>query len=132
MTANVRIDGASLLATEMGQAAVLAPLKARAIVRKYGALLETRIKAKASGRPGPNAPTGDYRGSWYTEFFSGPGVEGSNTGTNASQGRRLENGFVGQDSLGRTYNQPPFPHVGPAVQEIEPLFVGEMGKVADL
>lgn len=92
-------------------------------VRVSGQLLRTKIKAHASGRPGPNAPTGDYRRSW------GPGrvrrdagrisVE---VGTNAPQGRRLEYGFHGVDSLGRHYDQQPYPHVGPAVQEIRPEF----------
>ncbi len=55
------------------------------------------------------------------------GQEGGNptvtVGTNRPQGRRLEDGFVRADSLGRVYNQPPFPHVGPAKDEIEPQLV---------
>ncbi|MEV0446303.1 hypothetical protein AB0I46_46175, partial [Streptomyces spectabilis] len=47
-------------------------------------------------------------------------------GTNAPQGRRLEFGFVGVDSLGRHYNQPPFPHLGPAVATFGPLLVQEL------
>lgn len=94
-----------------------------ALVRHWGMLLNTRIKAKASGRPGPNAPTGDYRRSWTHEFKDVGGTAVSINGTNRDQGRRLEFGFVGADSLGRVYNQPPYPHVGPAVDEIEPGFV---------
>jgi len=98
----------------------------RRIVVKYTALLETRIKAKASGRPGPNAPTGDYRRSWghiITEAFGGPQGQ---VGTNAPQARRLEYGFVGIDSLGRHYDQPPYAHINPAADEIEPRFLAEM------
>lgn len=94
------------------------------VVQTYGQLLKTRIQANASGRPGPNAPTGDYRRSW-TVAFAGNSLLGNAeavVGTNAVQGRRLEYGFVGADSLGRVYNQPPFPHVGPAADAIEPLF----------
>lgn len=123
---NARVVGDTVLAADFAQAAAQSGVTAKAVVRKHGALLQTRIKARASGRPGPNAPTGDYRRSWNTRYFSGPGVEGANVGTNAPQGQRLENGFVGTDSLGRTYNQPPYAHVGPAVQETEPEFVREL------
>ncbi|MGM9465380.1 HK97 gp10 family phage protein [Streptomyces murinus] len=99
------------------------------VVQHYAMLLETAIKANASGRPGPNAPTGDYRRSWTYEFStSGMTVEAV-VGTNKPQGRRLEYGFVGADSLGRIYNQPPFPHVGPAVEQIRPAFLAAVGAV---
>lgn len=84
-----------------------------------GQLLESRIKANASGRPGPNVITGAYRRSW-----SHRGVAGElrvDVYTNAPQGRRLEQGFVGRDSLGRIYNQPAFPHVEPALLEVGEL-----------
>ncbi|WP_328403990.1 HK97 gp10 family phage protein [Streptomyces sp. NBC_00390] len=98
------------------------------LVQHYAMLLETRIKAKASGRPGPNAPTGDYRRSWTHEIATDGVTVTATVGTNKPQGRRLEYGFVGADSLGRIYNQPPFPHVGPAVEEIRPLFVAALGE----
>lgn len=101
----------------------------RRVVRKWTQLLETKIKANASGRPGPNAPTGDYRRSWGHVFYDGPMGPVGQVGTNAPQGRRLEFGFVGTDSLGRTYNQPPYEHVGPAVDETEPKFVAEYERV---
>ncbi|MEV0438410.1 hypothetical protein AB0I84_13970 [Streptomyces spectabilis] len=93
------------------------------VVQHHAMLLETRIKANASGRPGPNAPTGDYRRSWAHEITSNGATVQAVVGTNKPQGRRLEYGFVGADSLGRIYNQPPFPHVGPAVEEIRPAFL---------
>jgi len=37
-------------------------------------------------------------------------------GTNVEYARRLELGFVGTDSLGRTYNQKPRPHLIPAYE----------------
>lgn len=97
------------------------------VVQHYAMLLETRIKANASGRPGPNAPTGDYRRSWTHEISTnGMSVEAV-VGTNKPQSRRLEYGFVGADILGRIYNQPPFPHVGPAVEQIRPAFLAAVG-----
>lgn len=98
-------------------------------VQHYAMLLETRIKAKASGRPGPNVPTGDYRRSWTHEVFTDGMSVTAVVGTNKPQARRLEYGFVGADSLGRVYNQPPYPHVGPAVEEIRPLFVAALSDV---
>ncbi len=95
----------------------------RAVVQ-FGALLLTKVKANASGRPGPNTVTGDYRRSWSVKYSSGVGGRVASVGTNKPQGRRLEFGFVGVDSLGRVYDQPPFPHVQPAADEIEPQFLG--------
>ncbi|MEH0586815.1 HK97 gp10 family phage protein [Streptomyces sp. B21-106] len=102
-----------------------------ATVQHYAMLLETRIKAKASGRPGPNAPTGDYRRSWTHEVSTDGFSVTAVVGTNKPQARRLEYGFVGADSLGRIYNQPPYPHVGPAVEEIRPLFIAALGETID-
>jgi hypothetical protein len=100
-----------------------------ALVSIHGQLLNTQIKANASGRPGPNAPTGDYRRSWaHTVTREGPTTVSTN-GTNKPQARRLEFGFTGIDSLGRVYDQPPYPHVGPAFDEIEPKFVNAAEKL---
>lgn len=97
------------------------------VVQHYAMLLETAIKANTSGRPGPNAPTGDYRRSWTHEIsINGMSVEAV-VGTNKPQSRRLEYGFVGADILGRIYNQPPYPHVGPAVEQIRPAFLAAVG-----
>lgn len=93
------------------------------LVKHHGMLLRTRVMAKASGRPGPRSITGDYRRSWQNRYSGGGGSHTSETGTNAVQGRRLEYGFHGADSLGRVYNQPPFPHARPAFDEITPGFI---------
>lgn len=123
---NVRVVGATLIAGNLSTAAAQSGATCERVVRKYGALLQTRIKANASGRPGPNAPSGDYRRSWGTRYTKGADVMMASVGTNMPQGRRLEYGFVGADSLGRVYNQPPYPHVGPAVAEVEPQFIKEL------
>jgi len=92
----------------------------------HGQLLRTRVMAKASGRPGPNTITGDYRRSISMQVEEVPGRTTVTVGTNAPQGRRLEFGFNGVDSLGRAYNQPPFPHWGPAIDEIVPGLVKDL------
>ncbi|PVC80612.1 hypothetical protein DBP19_36350 [Streptomyces sp. CS090A] len=84
------------------------------------------IRANASGRPGPNVITGKYRSSWEVVGRAIPHGAQCTIGTNAPQGRRLEYGFVGPDSLGRVYNQPPFPHVGPAVPRMEAVLWEQM------
>ncbi|MFI9157496.1 hypothetical protein [Kitasatospora aureofaciens] len=128
--ANVTSNAAVLAARLEARASVAVPAT-MAVVRHHAMLLETAVKAAASGRPGPNVQTGEYRRSWTTEVHAtGTGVEAV-VGTGRPQGPRLEYGFVGPDSLGRVYHQPPFPHVGPAVQRIEPLFVAAIARVAE-
>lgn len=129
---DVKVVGAKVVSTGFREGAARFAKEERRVVRRWTLLLETRIKAKASGRPGPNAPTGDYRRSWGHQFFDSPVGHAGQVGTNAPQGLRLENGFVGTDSLGRTYDQPPYEHVGPACDEIEPLFVAEMERAVPL
>jgi hypothetical protein len=108
------------------------PVKLNTKVRHFAQLLKTRIQANASGRPGPNAPTGDYRRSWTVEVKGGADIVEAEVGTNKPQGRRLEYGFHGADSLGRVYNQPPFPHVGPAVDWLEGQVEKEFEELANL
>ncbi len=89
--------------------------------------LKAEIQRNASGRPGPNAPTGDYRRSWTSRYR--PGVTGgySIVGTNKPQACRLEYGFWEMtDSLGRFYRQPAYPHVAPALRVITPYFLSQM------
>ncbi|MQY11457.1 hypothetical protein SRB5_15750 [Streptomyces sp. RB5] len=119
------------IAAALDRRAVLTLPQAVSAVRHFTMLLETRIKANASGRPGPNAPTGDYRRSWtHAVYVSGTDVIGV-VGTNKPQGRRLEYGFVGTDTQGRTYNQRPYPHVGPAVEVVRPLFLEAMRQLTE-
>ena len=76
------------------------------------------VKGKASGRPGPRAPTGDFRRGITSDMeISGTTINGQ-IGSNAAQALRLEYGFYGRDSLDRNYDQPPYPSFGPAVPEV--------------
>ena len=94
----------------------------QAVVRG-GAVLETMVKANASGRPGPRVITGDYRRSITRQSTRTLGRSAVLVGTNRPQGRRLEYGFSGTDSLGRRYSQPPYAHFGPAAEQFRPLFI---------
>ncbi|MEV6942992.1 HK97 gp10 family phage protein [Streptomyces sp. NPDC051172] len=95
---------------------------------RHGAkTLVVQVQRNASGRPGPRVITGKYRASWQSDVHRAGTVIVAEVGTNAPQGRRLEFGFVGVDSLGRHYNQPPYPHLGPAVEQTGPVLVRALG-----
>ncbi|MFK8851255.1 HK97 gp10 family phage protein [Streptomyces sp. Ac-502] len=109
------------LADRLEEAAARVGPEVERTVHRQAMLLRGRIRANASGRPGPNVITGQYRSSWEIDAFPVPHGGGAEVGTNAPQGRRLEFGFFDMtDSLGRHYFQPPFPHVGPAVDALSP------------
>lgn len=116
------VVGATAISLDFKQDVGASDAKVTAVVRHHGHLLATRVKANASGRPGPNAPTGDYRRSITLRVESVAGFITAYVGTNLPQGRRLEFGFHGMDSLGRVYNQPPYPHFGPALDSVAPEF----------
>lgn len=127
------IRGAAKVSKTFAVAAATIDARAAKVVAMYGQLLKTRIQAKASGRPGPNAPTGDYRRSWTVSSGKRGATHEAVVGTAKPQGRRLEYGFVGIDSLGRHYNQPPYKHVDPAKRELEPKFktaMWRLGRIA--
>lgn len=113
------VIGADLLAAQLAALAMHSRTEERRLVAHYGALYQTRVRARASGRPGPRAVTGDYRRSITLELRSGGAFQGTTAEvySNRPQARRLEYGFMNMtDSLGRTYRQPPFPHWEPDLQ----------------
>jgi len=125
------ISNARLVAAEFTIASGGLSAKVAAKVRHHTMLLQTRVRAKASGRPGPNAPTGDYRRSIDRRVSQQAGQVAGWVGTNKPQGRRLEMGFSGTDSLGRTFSQPPLPHFGPAVDETQDEFIAGLLEAID-
>lgn len=126
----IEVIGADLVAKTFKAAATSIGPRTQRRLRYWAARTETGIKGRASGRPGPRTITGDYRRSWTTEAVSRGPASGFAIFTDKKQGRRLEEGFVGTDSLGRHYNQPPYRHVLPVRQEIEPQFLADMAKTA--
>jgi hypothetical protein len=104
------------------QAALLAlpALKARttAAVHQFSTMLVDRIQAAASGRPGPNIVTGNLYGSILIDHNLGDtdGWGVATVYTDVPYSRRLELGFYGTDSLGRSYNQQPYPFFSRAVE----------------
>lgn len=95
--------------------------------------IHSRINLSPDGPPGVRYITGDYYKSWRStvmgRFSKHPQLVVS---TNAPQARRLEYGFVGTDSIGRNYNQPPYPHAGLAFDEVMPSIEAEIILIAGL
>lgn len=113
-----------------GMARKLGPAVRKSTVH-YANLTLTAIRRNASGRPGPNVITGDYRRSWGVTFVGGFDESTAEIGTDAPQFRRLEYGFHGVDSLGRHYDQPPYPHLGPAIDYITPLWIADLERIVN-
>ncbi|MFE7780621.1 HK97 gp10 family phage protein [Streptomyces nigrescens] len=111
------------LAAALARMGPAARARTRTITRHHAMLLRVRIQRNASGRPGPNVITGQYRASWDVRMRTGGGEVTAEVFSDAPQSRRLEYGFVGVDSIGRHYRQPPFPHVEPAFRQTEPAFI---------
>lgn len=120
------MSSANKVAADLLGLALMQAEKAHGIVVRNGAKLQTQAKANASGRPGPNAPTGDFRRSINRRTTKTVKSSETEVGSSQVQARRLEYGFVGQDSLGRNYNQPAYPSLGPALDTVAPGFIAEM------
>lgn len=106
-----------------------AGFKAYEVTKHFGQLVLTQAKANASGRPGPRAPHGDFRRDLDMVMTQASGFITAHIGTNRPQGRRLEFGFVGEDVLGRHYNQPPYPYLGPALDKYADEYAAAVGAV---
>lgn len=98
------------------------------IVAETAALVENTAKknfegSHAKGAPHvggdkPNVVSGSLRRSIRHSPIVRDGATGAMTrvGPTMVYGRRVELGFVGTDSAGRSYNQPPYPYFTPAVK----------------
>lgn len=126
-------DGGAIneLAATLAVAGARAGAKAFAITQKFGVILQGRVKANAAGRPGPRMQTGDYNRSISLRVGMDGMAVAASVGTVRPQGRRLEMGFVGTDSLGRSYNQKALPHFGPAMDETGPEYTAAIASIGD-
>jgi hypothetical protein len=118
------------------------------VTRKFGFLAQTKVRANMSGRSGaifhpegeedagppgeigPRAITGDLRRSVTVETAIDGTTVRAVAGSNEPQALRLELGFVGTDSLGRHYDQPPYPAWRPAYDDLTPKYRLEVEAVA--
>jgi hypothetical protein len=124
-------DSAASVAADLLAVGAATSTALHEVTKTHTAMLQRQVVANASGRPGPNAPTGDYRRSINRQTTKTPTGSEGRVGTNKPQGRRLELGFAGEDSLGRSYDQPAYPHFGPALDEVAPLFEAAVGLIPD-
>lgn len=127
MAAGMR-SNARQIAVDLAKYNAATHKRIRQVVTVHGAILQRGVKARArQPRSGPVGPepriiTGNYNRSINRRTTHTAHVSVATVGTNAPQGRRLEFGFNGVDSLGRNYDQPALPHFGPALDEVEPMF----------
>jgi hypothetical protein len=84
----------------------------QALAQEFSAKLLASVRSRAP------VATGGYRSRLNAEV-SGFRVE---VGSPDPYAARLEFGFVGVDSLGRHYAQPPHPHFIPGVAEVGPEY----------
>ncbi len=123
-------SNAAEVAAQMRAAADRVAPAVEAVTRDYGLRLQTGVRANMSGRSGviypgdeygpggeigPRAQTGDLRRSVALSHTVTPNLIASTAASDAPQAARLEHGFVGVDSLGRVYDQPPYPAWRPAL-----------------
>jgi hypothetical protein len=91
--------------------------------REGAEVLRSSIQSHMHGRPGPNYITGNLYDSIKVQATGGGvGLGRWNYGVYADMAqapyaRRIELGFTGTDSIGRGYNQPPYPYFGPGVND---------------
>lgn len=104
--------------------------KARLLVVRQSTILQGNIKRHATGRPGPNMITGNFNRSIYRQVLSAGTGHIAVVGSNAPQAWRLEMGFHGADSLGRVYDQPPYPSFGPGFDDTVPGFLADIEALA--
>jgi len=121
-TVAIEIIGGDALAGAFDRAAYFLPFRVNAVTRTFGALGVLKIQQHASGRPGPDIITGEYRRGWHVVFSMEGMYTQASIENDEPQVERLEFGFNGVDSIGRRYSQPPFPHIEPARAELEPEF----------
>lgn len=134
----MHVDGLAGATRAFHSAPLVLTARIRGTTRKYGQQLLRQVRANASGRSGvtftppdggpsgeigPRFQSGDYRRSIGLENGLLDGDPYAEVGSSAPQARRLELGFVGQDSLSRHYSQPPFPHYRPALEKVAPEYV---------
>ena len=85
-------------------------------------IFRREVIQRASGRPGPNIVTGEYVSRFRIVKERIWGGFRTSVVNDHPASRRLELGYTGVDSLGRTYNQPPFPHWRIAAEVVSPQF----------
>lgn len=133
---DVGFEGMTAISQEFEYRGQWARQRSYSLALSFARRLIDEVRMNASGRPGPNVVTGDYLDSFWYEVtnmqIEGGGMgAGAEVGSTAPQAARLEYGFVGADSRGAHYEQPPFPHWGPAMDAVAPEYEAAMVTLVD-
>lgn len=115
------------LARGMNRTATALPQQVTAAVRNLTRDGLAKVRANASGRPGPERVTGEYVGKMTTRVSARGGEIEGEVFVIDPRAKRLEFGFVGTDSLGRSVNSPPYPHWQPTRDWLEERVPDELG-----
>jgi hypothetical protein len=108
-----RVSGAREAAKAFLAASSVASAKTSAAAAYHGKRYQAAVKRRASGRPGPNIITKRYNNSIQFRMVQTGPIAVAEVYTNHPAAHRLEVGFVGVDSAGRTVDAPPYPHWDP-------------------
>jgi hypothetical protein len=128
----IDVSAPRLMADHLEAVARAAPARARAFVRTRAQELQSIVRGRASGRPGPQVLTGRYVTSIGVRVNHSPTVARAEVGTDHPEGFRLERGFHGTDRLGRHFvDSPGHPHFGPAAAAAEPLILDAAVELID-
>ena len=111
-------EGVKELTAKLGEISAVLDEAVREAIIEVASLLDEKAKENASGRPGPNVISGTLRrGIRQTPAAkTGRGSWTISVGPTAGYSRRVELGYRGTDSLGRTYATSGYPYFVPAYE----------------
>jgi hypothetical protein len=118
------LDSLLNLRQKLRKALTGVPNEVRATNRAWVGRLRTALISHSSGRPGPQVITGAYNSNY--DVHTADGDLTVEAGNSSPQSDRLEYGFAGVDSAGRHYNQPPFPHFRPTLEEVSEPYANDI------
>jgi hypothetical protein len=130
MVYELRVQGVDEAARNIANAGAYAVAAQLELAHDFGARMQAAVRGKATGRPGPNVITGQYLASILYLVQATAGGYEAVVYSDAPQSMRLELGFYGTDSLGRSYAQPSFAHFRPAYDQQYPYYVAAQARLA--
>lgn len=123
MEVRIKAVGFDVVINKWRRAAKQAPVDIDRTTEMYAGEFLRVLATNASGRPGPRRITGSYLNSWFIRSINRGGRPSYSASTRDPRAKRLEKGFMATDSLGRHYNQPPYPHILVSVLDLEPKYI---------
>lgn len=127
---NASVVGANKIAAEFAVMGVTLGAKEAGIVAHYGAVYQTRVRGRMSGRPGLRAVTGDARRRVQLEIRRTQSGTQAEVFTDWVAARRHEFGWNGIDSIGRHIPTPPRPAWEPDFERTANEMYGALAAVA--